>query len=286
MKFSIFTVMLPDWDPQTAVTRLAASGYDGVEWRVTNTRKEVRNDPVSYWGHNLCTVELDTILETAESVYKMTKKAGLKTAALAGYHRADDINATKVMLEAAQIMKAPLMRVGTPRYDGKTNFNVLFKESRKDFARTAKLAEKAGVKCCLETHMGIITPSASSARRLLEGLNPDAVGVIYDPGNMVTEGQEETKMGLEILGSYLAHVHCKNGTWVKKAKVKPGKHPWAPGIATRLDEGIVDWTKVLRDLKSVGYKGYISFEDFSDVRKTEAKVKFNIRYIQGLLKKL
>ena len=40
MKFSVFTVMLPDWDLQTAVTNLAAYGYDGVEWRVTNTRKE------------------------------------------------------------------------------------------------------------------------------------------------------------------------------------------------------------------------------------------------------
>jgi len=283
MKFSVFTVMLPDWDLQTAVTNLAAYGYDGVEWRVTNTRKEIKNDAPSYWGNNYCTVELDTILEKAAEICKMTRRAGLKTAALAGYHRADNLEATKVMLEAAEIMKAPLIRVGTPHYDGKTHHDVLFKQSRKDYQKTAKLAEKAGVKVCLETHMGIITPSASSARRFLEGMNPDAVGVIYDPGNMVTEGYEETKMGLEILGPYLAHVHCKNGAWMKKADAKPGEHPWSSGFATPLDEGIVNWKKVLADLKAVGYRGYISFEDFSSGRTTDEKAKFNIEYIRSLL---
>jgi sugar phosphate isomerase/epimerase len=283
MRFSIFTVMLPEWDVATAITKLAAYGYDGVEWRVTNTRKEVKNDAPSYWGRNLCTVELDTILENAARVYKMTKQAGLKTAALAGYHRVDDFDATKVMLEAAKIMKAPLIRVGTPRWDGKSKYDALFKATRAQYQKTAKLAEKAGVKTCLETHMGIITPSASSARRLFEGINPKAVGVIYDPGNMVTEGYEETKMGLEILGPYLAHVHCKNGAWVKKTDAKPGENPWTSGFATPVNEGIVDWRKVLAALKEVGYKGYISFEDFSSARTTEEKVKFNIEYIKSIL---
>jgi len=283
MKFSIFTVMLPDWDPQTAVTKLAAYGYDGIEWRVTDTRKEVLKDPPSYWGHNLCTVELDTILDNASKLHGMTRKAGLETAALAGYHRADDVEATKKMLEAAQAVRAPLIRVGTPRYDGSAHYDVLFRQSRKDYEKTAKLAEKAGVRACIELHMGIITPSASSARRFLDGLDPKTVGVIYDPGNMVTEGYEETKMGLEILGPYLAHVHCKNGVWTKKADAKPGEHPWVPGHAAPVNEGIVDWKKVLNCLKTVGYNGYISFEDFSDVRKTEDKVKFNINYIKSLL---
>jgi len=283
MKFSIFTVMLPDWDLATAVAKLKQYGYDGVEWRVTNTRKEVKNDPPSYWGNNHCTVEFDTILDNAKKVWDLTRKAGLKTAALAGYSRADDLEATKVLLDAAKIMHAPLVRVGTPRYDGKIRHDVLFKAARKDYQKTAKLAEKAGVKACLETHMGIITPSASSARRLLDGLDPDAVGVIYDPGNMVTEGHEETKMGLEILGPYLAHVHCKNGAWERKLHTEPGEHPWKPGTATPLDEGIVDWKKVLGCLKAVGYKGYVSFEDFSDSRNTEDKVKFNIGYVKSLL---
>ena len=283
MKFSIFTVMLPEWDAETAVKMLKKYGYDGVEWRVTNTRAEVKNDPPSYWGNNYCTIELDTIVQNAPKIREMTDKAGLVTAALAGYHRADDLAATEKMLVAAKTLGAPLIRVGVPRYDGKAHYDDLFKAARKNYQETAKLAEKAGVKCCIETHMGIITPSASSARRFLEGLNPKAVGVIYDPGNMVTEGYEETKMGLEILGPYLAHVHAKNGAWQKKEDAKPGEHPWTSGFAAPLDDGVVDWRKVMAVLKEAGYDGFISFEDFSSARAIEEKVKFNIQYIKSVM---
>jgi len=107
--------------------------------------------------------------------------------------------------------------------------------------------------------------------------------VIYDPGNMVTEGYECTEMGLEILGPYLAHVHAKNGAWIHRDDVAPGEHPWSPGIASPLDEGIVEWKRILKALKDFGYDDYISFEDFSSSRRTEDKVAFNIEYIKAML---
>ncbi len=283
MKFSIFTVMLPEWDKETTVKKLKAYGYDGVEWRVTNTKPEVKNDAPSYWGNNKCTVELDTILEKAGDIKAMCDGAGIEVAALAGYHRFDDFASTEKMLEAAKIMGAPIIRTGSPRYDGSVHFDKLFKEGRAAWEKNEKLSKKYGVKCCLETHMGLITASASGSRRLLDGLDPKCVGVIYDPGNMVTEGYEETRMGLQILGPYLAHVHAKNGVWQKKTDAKPGEHPWSSGFATPVDEGIVNWAKVFDALKSVGYDGYLSFEDFSSVRTTEEKVRFNIEYLKKIM---
>lgn len=283
MKFSIFTVMLPEWDHGTALARLAAAGYDGVEWRVTNTSKDNLNAPPSYWGHNLATVELDTIVQAAPGLKKMTDEVGMETAGLAGYHTLDNIDATSAMLQAAKVLGAPLIRVNAPRYDGKAHYDGLLAAARKDLAKTAGLAARAGVKVCVETHMGQIAPSASAARRLLDGLDPSAVGVIYDPGNMVTEGQEQTKMGLEILGPYLAHVHVKNGAWSKRPDAAPGENPWTSGIGTPLDEGVMDWGKVIQALREVGYDGYLSFEDFSSGRSTEDKVAFNIGYIKSLL---
>lgn len=283
MKFSIFTVMLPEWDPPTAVRKLKEYGYDGVEWRVTNTRPEARAEKPSYWGNNACTIELDTILERAEDIRAMTAEAGLETAALAGYRGVDDQVATEKILEAAKIMGAPLVRAGVPVYDGKVRYDELFAKTRKNYEKMSEKALQAGVKICLETHMNQIASSASAARRLVDGLDPKAVGVIYDPGNMVTEGHEKTEMGLEILGPYLAHVHAKNGAWVRKEDVSAGEHPWTPGFASALDEGFVDWSKVLAALKAFGYDGYISFEDFSSARTTEEKVEFNINYLKSLL---
>jgi len=39
------------------------------------------------------------------------------------------------------------------------------------------------------------------------------IGIIYDLGNMVHEGYENYKLGLELLGDYLSYVHVKNAVW-------------------------------------------------------------------------
>ncbi|MNH42928.1 hypothetical protein D3C79_1047240 [compost metagenome] len=62
-------------------------------------------------------------------------------------------------------------------------------------------------------HFGNIAPSASLARQLVDGFDAKHIGVIYDPGNMVYEGFEQYKLGLEVLGEYLGHVHVKNAIW-------------------------------------------------------------------------
>lgn len=282
MKFSVFTVMTPEWDPETAVKKLKSYGYDGVEWRVTNAAITPGGKP-GYWDNNVCTIQLDTCVETAPQIRDLVAAEGLETASLAGYHIIDNHEATERMLEAAVIMGAPLMRVNAPRYDATVPYDELFAKARKDFEWTAGKAAQAGVKVCLETHMGQIAPSASAGRRLLDGLDPNAVGIIYDPGNMVTEGYERTEMALEIMGPYLAHVHAKNGAWIKKEDAAPGEYPWSSGISTPLDDGIVDWTRILKALKNFGYDGYISFEDFSAGRDVDAKVKFNIEYLKSLM---
>lgn len=282
MKFSVFTVMVPEWDPQTAVGKLAGYGYDGVEWRVTNSTV-TPGGKRGYWDNNRCTIQLDTCVETAPEIRDMVSAAGLETAALAGYHTVDQHEATEKMLEAAAIMGAPKMRVNAPYYEGAVRYDELFAGARGDLEWTAAKAAAAGVKVCIETHMGQIAPSASAARRLLDGLDPAAVGIIYDPGNMVTEGYEQTEMGLEIMGPYLAHVHAKNGAWFKSEDAAPGEYAWSPGHATAVNEGIADWARILKALKDFGYDGYISFEDFSSGRNADEKAKFNIEYLKSLM---
>ncbi|WP_409346041.1 sugar phosphate isomerase/epimerase family protein [Paenibacillus sp. MBLB4367] len=80
---------------------------------------------------------------------------------------------------------------------------------------------------------------------------------------MVHEGFENYRMGLELLGPYLAHVHVKNAKWAPTGERKEGvslwKSDWSP-----LDEGMINWKKLLGDLKAVGYDGYLGVEDFSE----------------------
>lgn len=177
------------------------------------------------------------------------------------------------------------MRVGVPGYDRKTSYPELYKQAVHYLNEVQEMAQQYKVKAVVETHHQTIAPTASLAYRLVQSLDSQHVGVLYDPGNMVHEGYENHRMGLELLGPYLAHVHVKNAAWFKDESNKNSNSSvneqnteilltsnwhcqWAP-----LTEGVVNWLQVFRDLKSVGYDGYYGIEDFSGVLQSKAMLQ-------------
>ena len=46
--------------------------------------------------------------------------------------------------------------------------------------------------------------------------------------------------------------------------------------------GMVDWSDVINALKKVGYKGYLSNEDFSLDLPTEEKLKDDLAFLKSL----
>ena len=139
-----------------------------------------------------------------------------------------------------------------------------------------------GVKALVEIHHGTIVPSASATRRFLDGFDPESVGVIYDPGNMVWEGHESYRLGLETLGPYLAHVHAKNSAWRQRGRRGDGGLAWQAEW-TPLDAGMVDLHDLFAALRQIGYDGWVSVEDFSTERPLAERVRDNLRYLQRFL---
>ena len=134
-----------------------------------------------------------------------------------------------------------------------------------------------GVRALVETHHKTITPSASLTHRLVSGFDPEHVGVLFDPGNMVFEGFEDYRMGLELLGPYLAHVHLKNARY---APHKDGV--WRP-VWSPLEAGVVDFRAFLAALRGVGYDGWLVLEDFSGARPSGEALRHNLAFVRGLL---
>jgi sugar phosphate isomerase/epimerase len=135
------------------------------------------------------------------------------------------------------------------------------------------------VKALLEIHHETLVPSASAARRFLEGFDPEWVGAIYDPGNMVWEGHEQYRLGLETLGPYLAHVHAKNAAWRQSGRRADGSLAWQAEWAP-LDVGIVDLGGLFTTLRHVGYGDWVSVEDFSTERPLLERARDNLRSLQ------
>ncbi|WP_163194630.1 sugar phosphate isomerase/epimerase family protein [Clostridium thermarum] len=287
MKFSVFTVGTPDYDVVETVKKLKEYGYDGVEWRVSNSVKSkpevIPPREIWYWQYNRSTVDVDNILEEAQPVRDICEKEGIEICALATYLKTDEIHRIEKVLKAAVVMNCPKIRVNLPQYNGTVNYRDLFMKTQEEIKALEELAKKYMVKVNFEIHHGTIVPSASAAYRLVSGFDSKYIGIIYDAGNMVHEGFEQYQMGLELLGEYLDHVHIKNAAWSLKDTETEGAREWQCQWSP-VEKGQVNFNKLFAALKSVGYDGYLSFEDFSNDETTDVKLKRNLEFIKELLK--
>lgn len=279
MKLAIFTVSLPEWTPEEAVGRLAELGYDGVEWRIADDPP--RATP-GFWQGNRCTWPLRSFVADAPRIRALTAAAGLATPAIASYVPAADRAHVERVLRGAAALGAPLARIQAPPYDRSMDYVALWEQARREYQEVERLALAHGVKALVEIHHGTIVPSASAARRFLEGFDPMAVGAIYDPGNMVWEGYEAYRLGLAVLGPYLAHVHVKNAEWRPTGRRADGSLAWAAAW-TPLDAGMVDVGELFAALRDAGYDGWVSVEDFTTERPLAERVSANVSFLRAAL---
>lgn len=273
MKYGVFTVMLPDLTPEEAVTAIRQAGYNGVEWRVTATPAEVKNESPSFWRNNLCT--LMPTPSDARRARALAVAAGLAIPNLGTYIAVGDVAAVEMAMQFAVTAGSPAIRVGVARTDAPESYQVLFQRSLDFLQKVQTLSQRYGVKALIEMHHGTIAASASAARRLVENFDPACIGVIYDCGNMVFEGYEDYRRGLEILGPYLGHVHVKNAAFERPSEGGVWRPRWAP-----LHDGVVDFRTLLQGLRSVGYDEWIVVEDFSQHYDSYTALRENLKFLQ------
>jgi sugar phosphate isomerase/epimerase len=277
MKVGVFTVGLPDLMPEEAAREIQAAGYDGVEWRVARIPEEFRGEKPSFWRNNLCTLEPTE--EEARQARSLCEGTGLEIAGLGTYIGVGDLDAVDEAMNFAQLADAPQIRVGTGSLEG-ASYARLFKRARQFLAGVEKLAVRYGVKALVEIHHGTICPSASLAHRLVADFRPERIGVIFDPGNMVFEGFEDYRIGTELLGPYLAHVHLKNATFDRPEGGGTWRGRWAA-----LEDGVVDFERLFEALRLADYDGWLVMEDFSVARPSREALRHNLEFVRGLVQR-
>jgi sugar phosphate isomerase/epimerase len=291
MKFSVFTASTPDWTPSEAATTLAEQGWDGIEWRVVDDRPaDGATVPAerAFWAGNRSTWQFTGIEDHVGDIARTTDAAGLEYSGIGGYQQASDHEGVDTMLRVTSELGARQVRVTMPNYraekerTGET-YGQLFDRTRADLEWAADRAAELGVKALVELHHMTITPSASAALRLIDGLDPAHVGVIHDLGNLVIEGQEDHLAAFELLGPYLAHAHVKNARWVDTGDTRADgsaiwQNEWAP-----LRTGQASVSEYLDALRQVGYDGWVTIEDFSTDLPLEARTADNLAYLKTLV---
>lgn len=262
MKLSVFTVATPDLTPEELAKTAAAAGIDGIEWRFKDIPADAVGEKPSFWRNNLCSIDPAASDAELERFKLAALNENVVNLSITPYLNNCDVAETEHVFKAAQKVGVPFIRVGVPGYNKSQNYNDLFAKAVDYLHHVQELSQQYGVKGLVETHHQTITASAGLAHRLVSGFKPEHIGVLHDAGNMVHEGFENHRMGLELLGPYLAHVHVKNAAWSLTGEEENGiklwKSDWTP-----INAGIVNWKQLLDDLKAVGYDGYLGIEDFS-----------------------
>ncbi len=279
MRFSVFTASTPGWTPQEAARTLGEQGYDGVEWRVVD---QPPADEPGFWRGNRATWPLTGLEDSVQEMVRVSREAGLEISGLCPYVPCTDREDVERVIGATAAAGARQLRVGVPGVGAGETYPEVFERVREAFGWVAERAAAHGVKALVELHHRTLTASASAALRLVEGLDPDAVGVIHDLGNLLAEGQEDHRWAFQLLGPYLAHVHVKNGAWRQVGTREDGTVDWEFGWAG-LRTGQADVGAYLAALAEHGYDGWVTVEDFSTDLPLAERTADNLAYLRSLL---
>jgi sugar phosphate isomerase/epimerase len=287
MKFGCFNVVVPDRDAAATVALLAQLGYDGIEWRLRLTKPGTAGQPPSFWGNFIDPIGPRDLTRRAPELKKLCADAGIASFSVAGYLQMGERDELAAACEGCAALGARALRLWSPPYErGKAqNAREVWRRAADDLPWAVAVAAPFGVRLLFETHQGTITPGVSACLRLLDGQPPERVGVIFDPGNMLNEGRENWRLGLELLGPYLSHVHYKNNRAEIRERRPDGTAVWDLSACPPAD-GLVDWREVLGDLRAVGYDGWISNENFEPGIDPESKLRRDLAYIKKLASEL
>jgi sugar phosphate isomerase/epimerase len=113
--------------------------------------------------------------------------------------------------------------------------------------------------------------------RFLDDVERDNIFVNFDPANMILYGAGEPLPALELLGSRVRSVHCKDATWSDR----PGE-TW--GREVPLGEGDVDFAAFLAVLERIDYEGPLTIEREipQEPERQKAEIGRAIEMLQGL----
>jgi len=239
MRYSVFSGVLPEYSAPEVVEALARHGYDGVEWRVNGEY----HFPAA------------TIDKAAARIRALCADSGLAVSSLTSYVPVDDLDGIRRLAAAAAAVDCPRVRAFAGHYDPDRPYLDQRDALRAKLDRIAKALDGSGVKALIEIHFGTIMAGPALAWEVLRDLDPDRIGVILDPANLVIDGGCDMRLALDMLGRFVDFVHVKNTRW---ERLDDGRWQWR---FDDLREGQTDWVETMAALRRAGYDGWLSFEN-------------------------
>lgn len=146
------------------------------------------------------------------------------------------------------------------------SYKTAYENALDSIKRLIPHAEKTGIKIGIENVWNNLILSPIEAKDFLDKINHPLVGWYFDLGNILRYGWPEH--WLEILGDKVFKLHVKE--FSKKIMNEQGL---GKGFGIELTEGDVNWSKVMKAINEIDYKGeYMTLEVGSGDRNFLKKV--------------
>jgi sugar phosphate isomerase/epimerase len=262
--------------PGEAVGEVKAAGYEGIEWRVEPPYVEVSRQPVRVHRIDRCLIEPTP--EGMLAARRACERVGLRISGLGLPSGFNVPEAAERAFSLADIAGASRIRIQCGSTYGGQSLASAYESAVRLCEAYVKQASRHAVKVLVHQHYGTIVASAGQVHRVLSQFDPRLIGCIYDPGNMYIEGYEDFRIGLSLLGEYVAHVHLKNVRFARAVNAHTWHKEWAP-----LDDGVIDFRYLFQVLEEVGYDGWIVMSDVGETRDEREMLRVNRALLTRLI---
>jgi len=152
--------------------------------------------------------------------------------------RAGALEVLRKSIHIAEVLGADTILVHPGQLTPQVRYDVMYENVKAAMQQVAPLAEKAKVAVGVENVWNKFLLSPLEAKRFIEEVGSEYIGVYFDVGNFVPWAFPE--QWIEMLGQGIKKVHFKD--------FKRRGHEFVP-----LLEGDVDWPAVMKALRGVGY---------------------------------
>lgn len=244
-------------DTKTAIAKAAEMGADGIQMYASYGDKAPEN----------------MTAEKRRELLDIVKSHGLKFSALCGdlgrgfHHKElnpELIERSKRILDLAKDLETDIVttHIGVVPTD---------KSVERYGVMQAACFELASYADSIGSHFAIETGPEPSLvlKNFLDGLGSTGVAVNLDPANLVMVVGDDPVQAVHNLKDYIVHTHAKDGIMVTKTNPEYiyGVTPRPEDIAgieffreVPLGEGGVDFSKYLKALDEIGYRGFLTIE--------------------------
>ena len=236
-----------------AMAVLKKAGYDGVEWMlgqhfhdaaglrklVAETRKNGLEVSDAMCWQDFVTADRDIRRKRVAVLKDMIRAAGSSSVRLVN------------VFSGPMTWDPKALKLGKEISEGAAWASVV-----ESFTDLVEFAEREDVTLTVEPVFGMVVHDYYTVKEFLSYFESDNIAVNLDPSHFVLYGNDPV-WAVSRLGKRIRHVH------VKDAFGKPGTFG-ETFMFPFLGEGAIDWRGFFKELRRVGYDGYLSLEFEND----------------------